>query len=174
MAQTITPKNKKTAKGSFLSMNGNNLHIIDLDTGESLGLQGMPTVINIDPNSKFSAVGSPQRNNPLYIFSGSEDVIEFELSWFTNDPKRIDVIGRCKWLEIATKADGYKGRPHYFRFMWGKLFSDSIFHIVSAKYTLSNFDKNFDYLPTTARQTIGLRRVTLTNATHNQIASLSW
>ncbi len=170
----ITPKNKRTAKGSFPSMNGNNLYFVDLDTGESLGLQGMPTVLNMDPNSKFTSVGSPARNNPLYIFSGSEDVLEFELSWFSNVTNKTDVLARCKWLEIASKADGYKNRPHYFKFVWGSLFSSSIWLIVSAKYSITNFDKENGYMPTAAKQTVGLRRVTLTNSTHDQIASLSW
>lgn len=170
----ITPRNRRTAKGSFPSLNGNNLYFVDLDTAEFLGLQGMPNVLNYDANSRFTAVNSPQRNNPLYIFSGSEDILELELSWFTDDPSRNDVIARCKWLEIASKGDGYNGRPHYFRFVWGELFSSSTWLITSAKYSLGNFDRQFGYKPTTAKQTVGLRRVTLNNSTHNQIASLSW
>lgn len=170
----INTRVKHTAKGSFQSMNSNDLFIIDLDTSEYLGLQGMPTVLNYDSNSRFHASNSPGRNGPLYIFSGSEDVLEFELSWFTNDPNKIDVIARCKWLETMTKADGYAGRPHYAKFKWGKLFDQSIWLITSAKYTLANFDKQFGYLPTSAKQTVGLRRVLLTNSTHDQISNYQW
>lgn len=170
----IIPNNKRTAKGSFDSYNNNNLYIIDLDTGEYLGLQGMPKDLNYDPNTKFTAVGSPGRNNPLYIFSGSEDVLEFKLSWFTTQDDRIDVISRCKWLEIMSKADGYKGRPHFVKFKWGSLFANSTWIVTSAKYTLSTFNAAKDFLPQSAEQTVGLRRVVPTNPTHDQIANYQW
>lgn len=172
--QPIIPKVSRTAKGSFGSMNNNDLFFIDLDTSEYLGLQGMPTVLNYGPDSKFTVINSPGSNNPLYMFSNSEDILEFEISWFTDDPSRLDVISRCKWLEVMSKADGYNGRPHYCKFKWGRLFSDSTWIVVSAKYTLANFDKNFGYLPTSAIQTVGLRRVVQSNPTHNQIAAPTW
>lgn len=175
---TLTPivpqKISKTAKGNFGSMNNNDLFFIDLDTSEYLGIQGMPLELNYDPATKFATINSPGSNNPLYLFSYSEDILEFQLTWFSTAQNKLDVLSRCKWLEIMSKADGYNGRPHYLKFKWGTLFSDSIWIVTSAKYTIKNFDKDNGYAPTHAVQTVGLRRVTLGNVTHDQIAKITF
>lgn len=163
-----------TTKSSYLSSNNNNTYFVDLDTGEVLGLQGLPKKHEYDPASVFSKIKTPGRNNPMYTFSGSEDILDFEISWFSTAQDARDVVAKCKWLESMTKADGYVGRPHLLRFQWGDMYSKAIWIVNSAKYTLEFFDKTRGMFPTCAKQHIILHRYTLTNATHEQINDVQW
>jgi hypothetical protein len=130
--------------------------------------------MDYDPKTDWTTTKSPMRNNPLYIFGGSEDILEFNLSWFATELNKTDVISRCKWLETMCKADAYKGRPHYTKFKWGNLFDQGTWIIASARYTTANFDKQQGFVPTSAIQKVTIKRVVFSNPTHDQIANYQW
>lgn len=157
-----------SVKNNWLSA-GHNLYIIDLDTGESLGLQGLPKEIEYSPETDWAVIKVPGRNAPHYHFTGAEDSLVLEISWYSVDVSVQDVILRCKWLESMTKADAYSGRPHLARLQWGKLFSKSIWLVTSAPYKLSNFDAQQGYLPRHAVQTVTLKRYLEQNSDIKQI-----
>ena len=158
---------------------------------QSITLQNRPNELSIDPKSSWASINSMGRNNPFMMYTGGEDTISFEISWFANDPQhRDEVIWKCKLLESWSKANGYMASPPVLNIKWGAsdIFSDDDFFILeSARYTLTNFQdqaKKYgaDYgsdlidlklVPNCATQTVTFKRVTMANTTHNDIVPLT-
>lgn len=149
-------------------------------------IQGMPSELDINPESSWATVKSMGRNNSFMFYTGGEDTISFDISWYSVQSDREDVINKCKLLESWTRADGYKAAPPTLYISWGNsdLFKDDTFILSSAKYTLSNFqnaarttwnrDKNtqqidLKLLPNCAVQNLVFKKVTLDNTTHERI-----
>lgn len=155
--------------GSSQDARPNQPFFLDLITLQRLYFQSIPSAIDINPDSKFVAIESPGRNNPLYQYTGSEDTIEFTLTWFCNDESRKDVILKCKWLEALTKNDGYDNKPHTVQLIYGDLFKDSKFIVEKAPYTIGRFNREFNMLPRYAEQKITLKRISSTNLKRTEI-----
>lgn len=163
-----------------------------------LTLQNRPPELNVTPGSTWVAVKSMGRNNPFMMYTGGEDTISFEISWFVSDPtNREEVITKCRLLESWTKADGYNYAPPTLKILWGasNLFLDDLFILESAPYKLTNFQNatrvsryshtewgqrnpnsateiiDLKLLPTCATQTLTFKRVSSTNRTHVDIIS---
>lgn len=166
--KSVLPK-QPLVKGSYMGTHEQKLQILDLDTGEYLGLMGIPQELTYNPESNWAVIKPFGANNPNYHITGSEDTLQLDISWWAVADDRTDVISRCKWLESMSKSDGYKSRPHYVRLMWGKLFSQTKWIVSSAAYTMSQFDPEFGHLPTVARQTVILKRVSDVNRDHEMI-----
>jgi hypothetical protein len=156
-------------KGNYMGTHNDKINFIDLDTGELLGLMGIPRELTYNPQSSWATIKPFGRNNPNYHITGSEDTLEMEITWWAMADDRLDVIARCKWLESMSKSDGYKNRPHYVRLMWGGLFAKAVWIVESAQYTLANFDATHQHVPTTAKQTVILKRITDDNRTTEEI-----
>lgn len=147
--------------------------IIDLITLERLYLQGLPHQISVEPDSQWVALETVGRNNPFYHFTGSEDIIKFDLSWYSNIASRDDVIKKVKWLESLTKNDGYDGAPHPVKLVFGDLFKASTFIVYRAPYQLGNFNREYRMLPAIAYQQIELRRITEVNLKRDKILNIN-
>lgn len=161
------------------------ISIIDYDFGTDRGQRGyqtmtlpfVPRELSYEPSSKFVGIATMGRNNPHYHFTGSEDTLQFDIDWFSSQNDRKDVINNCRWVEALTKADAYTEAPHRVKLVWGSqdlLFSDSIWLVTSAPYTLSDFVKAYrdptsgevirvGMLPQQAYQRVTLKRVTTNN-----------
>lgn len=121
----------------------NDIIIVNLDARMYLTIQNRPHELKVEPTSNWVSVKSMGRNNPFMIYTGSEDTISFDTSWYSNDPSRYDdVVTKCKLLESWTKADGYISGPPLLQIIWGNsgLFQDDYFILYSAPYTLKNFN----------------------------------
>lgn len=150
-----------------------------------LVIQGVPNSVEVNPETSWATVKSAGRNNPFYIYTGSEDSVSFEVNWYILDDKkgRIDVIEKCKLLESWTKADGYKASPPALQISWGSsgIYDDDLFILTSAKYTLSQHqnayrvpgtnstDVDLRLLPNMAIQSLVFKKVTRDNQTHQDI-----
>lgn len=159
--------------------------IIDYDFGSDKGKRGysyitlpfVPRDLSYEPTSKFVGIATMGRNNPHYHFTGSEDTLQFDIDWFSNQDDRKDVINNCRWIEALTKGDGYEEPPHRVKLVWSVsdlLFADTQWLVVAAPYTLSDFVKAYrdpkskeivkvGMLPQQAYQKITLKRVTSNN-----------
>lgn len=142
---------------------GHDAMLVDLVSGERLHFQGLPNELNITPETSWATIKPFGRNNPHYHFTGSEDTIEFEVSWYAEKADKSDVIEKCKWVESLTKADGYEGGPHHVSFIFGDLFKTAKWIVFAAPYVISLFDKANGMRPTLATQTITLKRITDNN-----------
>lgn len=169
----------------------NQIIILNINTQPytKVEIQGKPFEVDVSPDSNWATVKSMGRNNPFMMYTGGEDTISFDISWFSVQSDRKDVINKCRLLESWTRADGYKASPPLLNISWGSanLFKDQTFVLVSAKYTLTNFQnahrKDYDrrgsgeelvdlgLLPNCAIQKLVFKKVTVDNTTHEQIIS---
>ena len=154
---------------------------------QSITLQNRPDELRVDPKSSWATVASMGRNNPFYLYTGGEDTISFDISWFVNDPARRDeVVAKCRLLESWTKADGYNAAPPILLIKWGGsgIFDNDNFILESAPYTLTHFQdrtrskadeyykgqiQDLKLYPNCAKQTLTFKKVTSSNITHAQI-----
>lgn len=142
--------------------------------------------VEMNPESTWATVKSMGRNNPFYLFTGSEDTLTFDISWYALDDNRQDVINKCRLLESWTKADGYSASPPTLWISWGDsdLFSNDYFILKSAPYKPTNFQRsyrkgnrkddsseiiNLMLYPNTATQTLTFHRVASNNLKHENI-----
>lgn len=143
--------------------------IVNLDTNERLPIQMIPTEVRNEPEANWRAISSMGRNNPFYHYTGAEDTITFEVSWYTMTEDRLDVIGACKKLEAWSKSDGGKKGAPDIRIVWGKMFSDAIFKLVSASYQTKLPSRPHDLMPTLAYQNLTFKRISATNRDYADI-----
>lgn len=159
-------------------------------------LQNRPSNIRVSPETSWAVIRSMGRNVPMYHFTGAEDTIEFNISWYQDSKEHADdVINKCRLLESWSKANGYVSGPPFLQIIMGNdgPFDNQYFILSSASYELSNFGlsqysetdgKAFKdsyknpraaaswgtkYYPTIARQTLVFKRISDTNPTWNDI-----
>lgn len=165
----------------------NRVSIIDLDDGgydksyRIIELPSIPIELNYGAESTFAAIKGIGRNTFKYHFTGSEDILEFDIDWYSSNHNRREVIQKCRDIESLSKSDGYEGDPHRVMLQWGEdntLFEKHVFIIISAKYRLTQFSnahkqgKNIiddKLLPVQAYQTVRLARISSYNLTTNDI-----
>lgn len=127
----------------------------------SLVIQNRPNNLRVDPAATWATVKSMGRNNPFYFYTGGEDTITFDISWYSIDANhRDDVVNKCRLLESWTRANGYLQSPPTLNIQWGDsgLFEDDLFILVSAPYELTHFQnasrmmKRYDNDPDTGQR----------------------
>lgn len=159
---------------------------------QSIELQCRPDEIQVTPQSNWSAVPSMGRNNPFRMYTGGDDTIQFDISWFCNDPNnRGEVVTKCRLLESWSKSNGYSSAPPVLQIIWGDsdLYKDDFFILESASYKLTNFQDyalnhddikpnvtdsiiNLKLYPNYATQTLTFKRVSTDNRTWENIVSI--
>lgn len=176
-------REKKTGKGS------NQIILYNLTSKpyEFIVIQNRPNRLEFKGETSWAAIKSMGRNTPMYHFTGAEDVIQFNISWFCDDPDHLDeVVNKCRFLEAWTKANGYQASPPVIQIQWGnsEIFKDHYYILTSATYTLENFNDfirvngnerkdlkaaDGQLLPSTATQELIFKRVSATNLSWNDI-----
>lgn len=166
-----------------------NLYSPRSNSYEYIEIQNRPYEINFKPETTWATIKSMGRNTPLYHFTGAEDTVQFNITWFARDPNYLEeVVDKCKLLESWSKADAYTSAPPILKLQWGdsEIFEDDLFILSSATYTFSNFNNLFlgsldrhrlsnnlpvngRLLPRCATQEIILKRTSVNNLTHSQI-----
>lgn len=109
-------------------------------------IQNRPSKLEFRGETSWASIKSFGRNTPMYHFTGSEDVIQFNISWFCNDPNNPDeVVNKCRFLEAWTKSNGYKAAPPILQIQWGSgdIFAGHYYILTSATYTLQNFNNGY-------------------------------
>lgn len=145
------------------------IYIIDVENQERLRIQNVPLELDYNPESTFAAINTIGRNNPFYHYTGSEDTLTFDLSWYGEESDRTDVIKKCRWLESFTKNNAYDHEPHRVILSFGTLFENCLWLITAAPYKMSLYHKQFGMLPTLAYQSITMKRVVEKNLTWKEI-----
>lgn len=176
----------------------NNIIIINPHTSPytSLVIQNRPSEIQVNPQATWVAIKSMGRNNPFYMYTGGEDTITFDISWYASDPNHFEeVLAKCRLLESWTRANGYSQAPPTLKISWGSadIFRNRDFILESCPYRLSNFQnasranlptyenntsvKSTQVLdkglyPYCATQTLTFKRVIYDNTTYRDIIDL--
>ena len=105
-------------------------------------LQTIPEKVTFQGESTWAVINSMGRNTPMYHFTGAETVIQFNVSWYCNDPANpVEVVAKCRLLEAWSKANGYAVAPPVLEIQWGDsdLFRDQKFILTAATYELKNW-----------------------------------
>jgi hypothetical protein len=134
-----------------------------------------PSEVRIGSKSNFTPIKVVGSNNFPLHYGGSEDEISFKVEWYGYKEK--PVLKKCRWVEMLTKADGFRNPPPTVTLMWGSksTFLDMDFIVTKADYKISNFFmrrngyKNYS-LPIRAVQNITLKQVSETQTTHQDIS----
>lgn len=153
-------------------------------------LQVRPQSLDFKGETTWASIKSMGRNTPMYHYTGAEDTLQFNISWFRVDSDNPDeVVNKCRLLEAWSKADGYKSAPPVLMIQWGddeadSLFKDHLYILISATYTLSNFcstayvhhlGKTFysdgKLYPNSATQELIFKRVSGSNISYEDIIS---
>lgn len=193
-----------TRHQNSLEKNTHEIYIYNISSTpmQYIQLQSVPTQIEHQGESAWAIINSMGRNTPMYHFTGAESIIQFNISWFCNDPTNPqEVVTKCRLLEAWTKANGYLASPPILRIGWGSsdLFKDQNFILTSATYVLKDWRataKLFDrdkgqwvqavgpntgktytqpgMYPASATQELVFRRVSATNLTYEDIVSTEW
>jgi hypothetical protein len=152
----------------------NQPYFLDMENGEKLLFQTIPLELSYNPSESagWTAIASSGRNNPLYHYTGSEDSLNFTISWYANEESREDVLRNCKWLEALSKNDGYLKKPHRIKLMFGKVFNNTTWIVEKAQYKMSMFQRDKGMLPALAIQEVTLKRLANTNLTTTEIRKI--
>lgn len=155
-------------------------------------LQVRPKSLDFKGETTWASVKSMGRNTPMYHYTGAEDTLQFNTSWYRTDSDNLDeVVNKCRLLEAWSKADGYRAAPPVLMIQWGddeqdSLFKDHYYILISATYTLRDFndtsrvwDSGNNRLgnvlvdgklyPLAATQELIFKRVSSTNIGYNDI-----
>lgn len=171
-------KKAKTFKNEVIIMNASVSPIM------YIVLQNRPQEIEIEPVSYWATVKSMGRNSPFQIYTGSEDTINLDLTWYSKDSHRQDVVNKCRLLESWTKSDGYKSSPPVLNILWGNsdLFEGVDFVLTSASYKFGQFQDSYrdsegdvidlKLYPNYATQKLVFKRVSSNNLMHEDIISM--
>lgn len=155
------------------------------DTYQYIILQNRPPELEFHGETSWAAIKSFGRNVPMYHFTGAEDKIQLQVSWFCNDPERPwEVIQKCRLLEAWSKSNGYAAGPPVLQLDWGGsgLFDNAYFILTSATYVLKQFRdgyvdrrqeeaewKDGRLYPMAATQELIFSRVSSTNPMYSNI-----
>ena len=70
------------------------------------------------------------RNVPMYHFTGAEDIIQFNVSWYCNDPENPEeVINKCRLLETASERISFR-TPVWIRSVWFSITASIVSNIL--------------------------------------------
>lgn len=155
---------------------------------EYIVLQNRPTQADFKGETSWATIKSMGRNTPIYQYTGAEDTLQFNISWFcTNRDNPDEVINKCRLLESWSKSDGYKAAPPILNIQWGNNVEDHMlvnhdYILISATYTLRNFNNgarevvttgigrmDFKLWPAVATQELIFKRVSSGNLTYEDI-----
>lgn len=155
------------------------------ETYQYIILQNRPPELEYHGETSWAAIKSFGRNVPMYHFTGAEDKIQLQVSWFCNDPGRPwEVIQKCRLLEAWSKSNGYAAGPPVLQLDWGGsgLFDNAYFILTSATYILKQFRdgymdrrqkqaewKDGRLYPMAATQELIFSRVSSTNPMYSSI-----
>lgn len=152
-------------------------------------LQNRPPELDFRGETTWATIKSMGRNTPMYHFTGAEDIIQFNVSWFSttlDNPE--EVINKCRLLEAWTKANGYQAAPPIIQIEWGDsgIFENHYYILTSATYTLKNFQNGYrirvpgkpatfgngKLLPAAATQELIFKRVSAYNLSYGDLLIL--
>ena len=142
-------------------------------------LQFTPEEIRYVNSSNWVKIPVMGRNNPHYHFTGGEDKLQFQISWYAMEHHREDAIKKAQTLRAWSRANGYQNRPPEIKFWLGDLYKEDSWIIQSADYTTKllmtpDYDVYMDtnkVCPVHILQDITLLKITKNNQTTDKLKS---
>lgn len=118
------------------------IYNLGLSPYQYIELQNRPMSFDYRGETTWATIKSMGRNTPMYHYTGSEDIIQFNISWYCDDPDNpAEVITKCRLLESWTKSNAYQAAPPLLKIQWGNstMFQDQLYILTSATYTVKDF-----------------------------------
>jgi hypothetical protein len=176
------------AKADVIYQNEVRIYNMTVNPTQYITLQNRPPELDFRGETTWATIKSMGRNTPMYHYTGSEDIIQFNVSWFCNDPDNPkEVITKCRLLEMWTKANSYQASPPILKIEWGSsgIFDNHQYILTSATYTLNNFRnasrtrvagksctiEDLKLLPAAATQELIFKRVSAYNLSYQDIVT---
>ena len=134
------------AKADVIYQNEVRIYNMTVNPTQYITLQNRPPELDFRGETTWATIKSMGRNVPMYHFTGAEDIIQFNVSWYCNDPENPEeVINKCRLLEAWTKSNGYQAAPPIVKIEWGDsgIFDNHNYILTSATYTLKNFQNGY-------------------------------
>lgn len=149
-------------------------------------LQNRPLSFDFRGETTWATIKSMGRNTPMYHYTGSEDIVQFNVSWYCDDPDNpAEVLTKCRLLESWSKSNAYQAAPPILQIQWGNsdTFEGHYYILTSATYSLSNFRnasrqrmrgsvdirKDLNLYPATATQELIFKRVSSYSLSYEDI-----
>lgn len=134
------------AKAEVIYQNEVRIYNMTVNPTQYITLQNRPPELDFRGETTWATIKSMGRNVPMYHFTGAEDIIQFNVSWYCNDPENPEeVINKCRLLEAWSKSNGYQASPPIVKIEWGDsgIFDNHNYILTSATYTLKNFQNGY-------------------------------
>lgn len=149
-------------------------------------LQNRPLSFDFRGETTWATIKSMGRNTPMYHYTGSEDIVQFNVSWYCDDPDNpAEVLTKCRLLESWSKSNAYQAAPPILQIQWGNsdTFEGHYYILTSATYSLSNFRnasrqrmrgsvdirEDLNLYPATATQELVFKRVSSYSLSYEDI-----
>ena len=82
-------------------------------------LQNRPLSFDFRGETTWATIKSMGRNTPMYHYTGSEDIVQFNVSWYCDDPDNpAEVLTKCRLLESWSKSNAYQAAPPILQIQW--------------------------------------------------------
>lgn len=75
------------AKADVIYQNEVRIYNMTVNPTQYITLQNRPPEIDFRGETTWATIKSMGRNVPMYHFTGAEDIIQFNVSWYCNDPE---------------------------------------------------------------------------------------
>lgn len=171
----------------------NNNQIIIYNTSatpyEYIALQTRPLQVDFKGETSWATIKSMGRNTPIYQYTGAEDTLQFNISWYSTDLSNPDeVVNKCRLLESWSKSNGYLTAPPVLQIQWGNkedyhMLVNHDYILISTTYSLKNFNNgarrrgdrntwesyNLNLWPSIATQELVFKRVSSHNLGYEDI-----
>lgn len=134
--QLYDPVNGNTLRNKVIIYN------LNASPYQYIELQNRPNQIDFRGETTWATIKSMGRNLPMYHYTSAEDIIQFNVSWYCNDPNNDgEVLFKCRLLESWTKGNGFKSSPPILYIQWGSsdMFANHKYILFSATYSLMDF-----------------------------------
>lgn len=125
-----------------------NLYIVAIDepTLTRLPVQYTPPTIEYKREGRFDAVAIVGRNEDLRHYSGGSTSLSMSLDFYAANENKKSAMQAVAFLESLVYSESERP-PSRVKIIFGDLFPNSVWVLVSASVSLSQFEKNSNWLP---------------------------
>jgi hypothetical protein len=151
-------------------MTGTQIVIVNLATTERIPLQNVPLTLDHNPRTRNRTIMSSGANHPKYHYTGGEELLKFQTTFYCDEETRKSVVETCRKLEALAKNDSYKKKRPPLYLSWGESLYDGFkWVMLDLSYVYNNFNGEYDGYPMGASVEITLGRITESNLSHEEI-----
>ena len=91
-------------------------------------------------------------------YTGGDDVVSFDLLFYSDDAQRVKAVKSFRWLQSLGQSNaGRAGQPE-IAIVWGGLYKNQRFTLLECSGTLADFYQNNNNRPSVARVSVKFKR----------------